>query len=594
MGEVFEGVNINDEDDRVAIKVMLPSLASDPKVQEMFRKEARTLTRLSHPAVVQYRVLAQEPQLGVFYIVTEYIDGLSLADQIKQLRPDESQLRSLIRRLAEGLRAAHELGAVHRDMAPDNVLLPEGRIDRAKIIDFGIAKDLDPSKSTIVGDGFAGKLGYVAPEQFGDFGREVGPWTDVYSLGLVILSVASGQHVDMGATLVEAVDRRRAGPDVTLAPLALQGLLSQMLVPDPARRLRSMDAVLKFLDAPAVDRTVFLPNPQMESAVEAPPKGAVTSAEPLASGVPKHPNRGLFLAAGGGLLLVLIVGLATTAFTGRKNMVAPMSVTEQNRARQVVVSALSNIPCSWLSLETFTADAKGVRISIAGLAQNPDAVSSAVKTALTNAGIALGQPNTDTTEVFSLKSKVVHPTPNDACLHLSSFQAIRSDTSSGAHLTTKQPIWDRSTKIGENTPLYHPQWTLALDSDSIDFVILGLKSNGAVNASLLMRKTISAYAKDPEHLVEEIDPKNYRIQPSLDESDWYAVVLVTGPGLSEWAVEEWKKRKKTHPSDVRPDGTYTVPTDDSDWNEQFGTAAKANHWTSQMVWFKLNGRLSGR
>ena len=54
---------------------MLPALAADPNVMAMFRKEARTLTRLSHPALVQYRVLAQEPQLGVLYIVTEFIEG---------------------------------------------------------------------------------------------------------------------------------------------------------------------------------------------------------------------------------------------------------------------------------------------------------------------------------------------------------------------------------------------------------------------------------------------------------------------------------------------------------------------------------------
>src|SRR5215469_975382 len=73
MGEVYEGININ-SDERVAIKVMLPQLAADAKVQAMFRKEARTLTRLAHPAVVQYRVLAHEPQLNVLYIVTEVVD----------------------------------------------------------------------------------------------------------------------------------------------------------------------------------------------------------------------------------------------------------------------------------------------------------------------------------------------------------------------------------------------------------------------------------------------------------------------------------------------------------------------------------------
>ena len=81
MGEVFEGINVNSEE-RVAIKVILPHLAADPAVQAMFRKEARTLTRLSHPALVQYRVLAQEPSLGVFYIVTEFIDGLNIGERL--------------------------------------------------------------------------------------------------------------------------------------------------------------------------------------------------------------------------------------------------------------------------------------------------------------------------------------------------------------------------------------------------------------------------------------------------------------------------------------------------------------------------------
>ncbi|MGH7022565.1 MAG: serine/threonine-protein kinase, partial [Caulobacteraceae bacterium] len=244
MGEVYEGVNVNDDHDRVAIKVMLPALAADPNVQAMFRKEARTLTRLSHPAVVQYRVLAQEPTLGVFYIVTEFLDGESLSDLIGRLTPDADELAAFTRRMAEGLKAAHDLGAVHRDMSPDNVLLPQGKLDRAKIIDFGIAKDLDPSKATIVGDGFAGKLGYVAPEQFGDFGRDIGPWTDVYSLGLVVLTLAAGRNLDMGATLVDAVDKRRAGPDLAPAPASLRPILARMLAADPAQRARSMDEVL--------------------------------------------------------------------------------------------------------------------------------------------------------------------------------------------------------------------------------------------------------------------------------------------------------------------------------------------------------------
>ena len=77
MGEVFEGCNVHTEE-RVAIKVMLPALAGDEKVIAMFRKEAKTLTKLHHEALVEYRVLAQEPNLHVLYIVTDYIEGTNL------------------------------------------------------------------------------------------------------------------------------------------------------------------------------------------------------------------------------------------------------------------------------------------------------------------------------------------------------------------------------------------------------------------------------------------------------------------------------------------------------------------------------------
>ena len=245
MGEVFEGVNVNAEDDRVAIKVMLPHLAADPLVQAMFSKEAKTLTRLRHPGLVQYRLLGREPQLGVTYIVTEFVDGVNLSDVLKTIETTPDDLLTLLKRLAAALGAAHELDAVHRDISPDNVLLDGGQLKNAKIIDFGIAKDLDVGAKTIVGEGFAGKLGYVAPEQLGSYGRSVGPWSDIYSLALVILAVAQNKDVDMGGSLADAFDKRKDVPDLSAAPEELRPILTKMLQPDPAERLRSMDAVLQ-------------------------------------------------------------------------------------------------------------------------------------------------------------------------------------------------------------------------------------------------------------------------------------------------------------------------------------------------------------
>ncbi|RSV39440.1 serine/threonine protein kinase [Sphingomonas sp. ABOLD] len=248
MGEVFEGINV-ESDERVAIKAIRSHLAQEDKIIAMFRKEARVLTQIAHPAIVQYRVLARDPMLDLYYIVTDFIDGEPLSAHLGGLLPTAAEIAILARRLAAGLLAAHEHGAVHRDMSPDNVLLPGGAIERAKIIDFGIAKSLDIGGETVVGEGFAGKLGYVAPEQFGDFGRDVGPWTDVYSTALVLLAFARGKAPAMGNTLADAVERRRQLPDCDGLPPALVPLLRKMLAPNPAERIRSMAEVLAFLDS---------------------------------------------------------------------------------------------------------------------------------------------------------------------------------------------------------------------------------------------------------------------------------------------------------------------------------------------------------
>src|ERR1700712_124454 len=110
VGQGFEGSNVM-TGERVAIKALLPALAADPKVIALFQREATTLTRLNHEALVQYRTLAKEPQSGILYIVTEYIDGVELGESLGGIDRSEEELRLLMARLASGLAAAHKLGA---------------------------------------------------------------------------------------------------------------------------------------------------------------------------------------------------------------------------------------------------------------------------------------------------------------------------------------------------------------------------------------------------------------------------------------------------------------------------------------------------
>ena len=562
MGEVFEGVNVNTEE-RVAIKVMLPALAADPNVQAMFRKEARTLTRLHHPAVVQYRVLAQEPQLGVFYIVTEFIDGAALSDLMSGLSPTAADLRVLTRRLAEGLGAAHRLGAVHRDISPDNVLLPGRALDQAKIIDFGIAKDLDPSKATIVGDGFAGKLGYVAPEQFGDFGREIGPWTDVYSLGLVILATALGRDVDMGATLVEAIDKRRAGPDLSPIPPDLRPVLERMLAADPARRFRSMDEVIAALDAATSAATRFAPAPTARP-------------EPQAVGVPTTPvaaaRKGppVGLIAGGGVAALVAVGAVAMLLT--RHPAAPTApatdaasapaagVSEQSKlevARKAVSAAFASIPCAWLDLTNVADNGGGVGVRLAGVAGSPAQVQSAVSRAGSGAGVPLSEVNLDD----------VAPVDQAVCAPLDAFRSFRNDTSSGGQHIASQQVRYKLQKQANGTVSVGAIINLTIPAATKDFDLLGLDPNGDI--TVIDRASFMSFIGKT---VEDQGGGDYRLKLDTTGAGWKGVMLLTADSLA--GAELLSK-----PPAERG----------ADWAGRVDSAALAGGWKAEMVWYKVEG-----
>lgn len=243
MGEVYEGRNLA-SNERVAIKVILPQFAADESFMALFRREASSLERLGHDALVKYRTLAFDRTSQLNYLVTEYVDGPPMSDVLDGKPAEPAIVRTVLARLAAGLATAHEAGVVHRDLSPDNILLPGGELRRAKIIDFGIAKDTNPGEKSVVGSAFAGKFGYAAPEIFGKYGREVGPWTDVYSLALTVLALANGRPLDMGITIVDALEARDKVPDLSFLADELRPVFEGMLQPDPHQRFRSMDDVL--------------------------------------------------------------------------------------------------------------------------------------------------------------------------------------------------------------------------------------------------------------------------------------------------------------------------------------------------------------
>jgi serine/threonine-protein kinase len=562
MGEVFEGCNVN-TDERVAIKVMLPAMAANEKVVAMFRKEARTLTKLQHEALVSYRVLAQEPQLGVLYIVTEFIEGVELGERLGQVEHSPEELAGLLKRLASGLGYAHRLGAIHRDMSPDNVLLPGGDVHQAKIIDFGIAKDLDASSATIVGDGFAGKLNYVAPEQLGDFGREVGPWTDVYSLALVILAVAQGKNVNMSGSLVDAIDKRRKGPDLTPVPAKLRPLLEAMLRPDPKDRLRSMDEVLAKLGGEALP--------------PAPPPPP--SPEDLKAKEGKGSNKGLLV---GGLLAAALVAGAGAWYAlggldggedgnqiGPGNEVRPSGDPVAD-ARNAINSVMPSVPCTWLDISGVEGGSDGVRVAMRGVAGDIGAAQRELNEALTGAG--LRNARLDVGDVAQILPA--------GCAALDTYRQVRA--TSDLRLTVPQPRFEMMLQppnmVYAGQQASNAVINFNFDDANLDFAILGIEPSGAISTIIPNRAAFDAAARQSVNGRPITDEGNgrYRLNVDLDHQGWSGVILVSGRSPFDEDV-------------VAPPIGARGPS----WQQRFLSAAAERNWRIEMVWFESVDRVPG-
>lgn len=558
MGEVFEGVNIN-TDERVAIKVMLPALAADPNVIAMFRKEARTLTRLQHESLVSYRVLAEEPRLGVLYIVTEYVDGINLADALGTLNPTPADLKVLLRRLASGLRAAHDLGAIHRDISPDNVILENGRLDRPKVIDFGIAKDLDAGSATIVGDGFAGKLSYVAPEQLGDFGRSVGPWTDVYSLALVILAVATGRNVAMGGSLVDAVDRRRAGPDLSEVPSELRAILEAMLRPDPAQRIRSMDEVLVKLDL----------GPSARAGESASPPAAPRPASSQSSSRPIIIGGAVGLGALAVILAIFLLGRANEVATPDKGppVVSRPAGNPAEAARAAIDSVLPQVGCSWLEIVGIQGGAEDLRVSMTGVAGSTTRAQAAVSSALEAAGLAA-----------DLDFAEVAPISQGGCSALDAYRQIRADE--GDRLSVPQRQFEIQSRPDAG-PGAGPGATapvrLAIGDPALDFTVYGIDPNGELTAIFTsrgdFREMLASAAAEGLRGIEDLGNDSLKYSIDVTHQGWSGILLITGSGPFDQST-------------ISPPLGQRGP----DWVQSFSRTAAQRNWRSEMVWFRTVDR----
>jgi serine/threonine protein kinase len=225
----------------VALKVLHARYNEDEEYVERFRREARSVAKLSHPHIVT--VIDRGEDEGQQFIVFEYVDGENLKQLIERTGPLPTRRAvELTSTIADALAFAHEHGLVHRDVKPQNVLLtPDGD---AKVTDFGIARSLDVEHGVTQTGTVLGTSNYLSPEQAS--GTATTPATDIYSLGVVLYELLTGEVPFVGENFVAVAMRHinepppsvlAARPDI---PLRLAAAVDRALEKDPARRFATM------------------------------------------------------------------------------------------------------------------------------------------------------------------------------------------------------------------------------------------------------------------------------------------------------------------------------------------------------------------
>jgi eukaryotic-like serine/threonine-protein kinase len=234
----------------VALKVLHEQYSEDEEFVERFKREARSVAQLQHPNIVT--VIDRGEEHGRQYIVFEYIDGENLKELVvRKGRLEVREALEIAVEIARGLAFAHEQGLVHRDVKPQNVLLNGD--GRAKVTDFGIARSLDVEHSVTQTGTVLGTSNYIAPEQAS--GQPVDAHTDVYSLGVVLYELLTGELPFPGDNFVAvAMKHVHEPPPNTLdrrgdLPLRVAAAVDRALEKAPEHRFPTMEAFAAELEA---------------------------------------------------------------------------------------------------------------------------------------------------------------------------------------------------------------------------------------------------------------------------------------------------------------------------------------------------------
>jgi serine/threonine-protein kinase len=291
MGQVYRAHDTKLNRD-VALKILLPAVAGDPDRLARFKREAQVLAALNHPHIAH--IHGFEDSAATHALVMELVEGPTLAERIAHGPVPALEATAIAKQIAEALEAAHEAGIVHRDLKPANVKVRED--GAVKVLDFGLAKAMDPAAAssagamnsptlTARGTEFGlilGTAAYMAPEQAK--GKVVDKRADIWAFGVVLFEMLAGQRAFKGedvsdvlaAVLRQDIDWSALPKDT---PKNLRHLLERCLERDPKKRLRDIgDAWTDFTALP-------LEEPAAAAPVVAPRKSLLATALPWAVAV---------------------------------------------------------------------------------------------------------------------------------------------------------------------------------------------------------------------------------------------------------------------------------------------------------------------
>ena len=239
---------------KVAIKILKPELASDEEFIRRFDTEAKAAASLNHSNIVKVFGVGHEG--GFRYIVQEYVDGITVKDLINQNgHLDWKVTVPVVIQVGMALEYAHNQGIVHRDIKPQNIMISRDRI--AKITDFGIARATNGNTITMTGGGAMGSVHYFSPEQAR--GGNVGPASDIYSIGVMLFEMVTGRVPFNGDSNVAiAVKHLQEKPPVASSfvpgiPSGLDAIINKCMQKTPDKRYSSMREMVTELDALMLD-----------------------------------------------------------------------------------------------------------------------------------------------------------------------------------------------------------------------------------------------------------------------------------------------------------------------------------------------------